>query len=307
MVRRLFQRKYQPVGSFDGLAVIPRHSTSRRTKHQRIRSNGGFHWLQSEIVPLYYRNKELHRRETTTMQPLFICGCGHSGTSLLANMFAANPFVFVPLRETRTFVNTALIEPRWLALKDEWLSSGRPHLVEKTPKHVRHIDPIRQTVPGARFAFMVRDGRDVAASHIKRIGEARSGAMRWVEENSIVEAEAASPDTIVLKYEDLIEAPKDNLQKICKFASIPYSDDMLDYHKQERKWFNEKSILKGDGTEGAQHRALRNWQINQPIFDGRGAWQEILPMKDVEFFTYGEAARLMATFGYSSSTQRASA
>lgn len=34
----------------------------------------------------------------------FICGCGHSGMTLMANVLAAHGDVFIPLRETYAFI-----------------------------------------------------------------------------------------------------------------------------------------------------------------------------------------------------------
>ena len=52
--------------------------------------------------------------------------------------------------------------------------ADRPELKavgEKTPGNIRDLDLLRQLFPGARFVFMLRDGRDIAVSgwlHLKR-------------------------------------------------------------------------------------------------------------------------------------------
>jgi hypothetical protein len=96
----------------------------------------------------------------------FICGSPHSGTTLLATMFAAHPDIFVPLREMSVFVEPPLIPVRLDILRLEAALSGRPHFAEKTPRHVHFIGRMRDMVPGARIVVVMRDGRDVAASYV---------------------------------------------------------------------------------------------------------------------------------------------
>lgn len=230
----------------------------------------------------------------------FICGCGHSGTSLLAAMFASHPEVFIPLEETGIFLDPPDAAARlWRDLAARAAASGRPHFAEKTPRHVLHLDAIAAAVPGARFVLMVRDGRDVAASFIRRRGEALVGARRWLKENEIVRDAAARPDAAVLRYEDLIADPEAALRRVCAFAGLPFDPAMLRFHETPRLWFGTTEIRPGTGRHGDEHRALRNWQINQPLFDGRGAWRELLAPADLAFFDRPRPKALMAHFGYS--------
>jgi hypothetical protein len=228
----------------------------------------------------------------------FICGCGHSGTSLLANMFASHPEVFIPLVETRAFLRPAQAAARWEALKAEAAASGRLHFAEKTPRHIQCLDLIRALVPGARFVAMVRDGRDVAASFIKRRGSSEEGLRRWMEENTRVLAARGAPDVIVLRYEDLIADPEAALGEVCRFAGLPFAPEMLRYHETERMWFGATVLQQADGAEGEGHRNLRNWQINQPIFDGRGKWRELLSEAEIATFAAPAPRRMLERFGY---------
>lgn len=230
---------------------------------------------------------------------VFICGCGHTGTSLLANMFAAHPDIYVPLRETEIFLHEREA-PAWLArLLAEAEASQKNYLVEKTPKHIHRLDLIRSMVPDVRFILTVRDGRDVAASFIKRFGSAQSGVDRWLEECTIVRRELERSDTMLVRYEDLIGSTNAELRRLCAFASIPYSEAMRAYHTEERLWFGVDAVRKGTGAAGIEHRLLRNWQINQPVFNGRGAWKTKLQAADLRPLETGRGRELMEFFDYS--------
>jgi hypothetical protein len=229
---------------------------------------------------------------------IFICGCGHSGTTLMANMMAAHPDVYTPLRETNVFRtnDTAEAEAGYAALLAEAEASGRRFLVEKTPRHIRCLEMIRGIVPGARFVVAVRDGRDVAASYKRRTGNPQLGINQWIKSNSIVVGQRNHDDLLVYRHEDLIEDPPGTLQRICDFATIPYDEAMLHYHERKQLWFGTQDVVKGDEARAfAQHR---NWQVNQPIFDNRGQWRERIAEDEFRDLLRGPGRGLMKIFGY---------
>jgi hypothetical protein len=228
----------------------------------------------------------------------FICGCGHTGSSLLASMFAAHPDVYVPLRETETFLDDTNAASSWASLLGEAEASGKAHFVEKTPRHIYKLDLMRSLVPESRMILTVRDGRDVAASFIKRFGSAEVGVERWLTESALVRDALQGKDTTLIRYEDLLARPASELERLSKFAGIPFSASMLAYHEHPRLWFGVEEMHKGTGAAGEQHRLLRNWQINQPLFDARGIWRRELPPESVRSFEQGAGRELMQFFGY---------
>lgn len=228
----------------------------------------------------------------------FICGCGHSGTSLIANMFASHPDVFIPLYETRAFLEQENANKAWKQLKEKFTASTKTHFVEKTPSHINVLTEIRQQIPGAKFIAMVRDGRDVAASFIKRTGDPDIGLNLWLKDNQVVIAESKSDDVIVQRYEDLITDPEGSLIRLCHFLGIPFSQNMLNYYTVERLWFGVEDNKETSGRNGPDHNQLRSWQINQPLFDGRGKWQGVLSDRYLQKFEIPEIQKLMQFFGY---------
>lgn len=230
---------------------------------------------------------------------VFICGCGHSGTTLIANILAGHPEIYVPLRETGTFLRSERkARKRYRALREEARLNCKPILVEKTPRHISKLDLIRRVVPGARFVVPVRDGRDVVASIKKREGSLEFGMELWLTLNRIVAAERESPDVLVYRHEDFITDTKNQLKRICDFIGIEYTDGLLDFHRRPKLWFGQTEIRHPNGIGRANHFALRNWQINQPIFDSRGCWRSELKNDDVAELTEGAGRDLMQIFGY---------
>jgi hypothetical protein len=231
---------------------------------------------------------------------VFVCGCGHSGTTLIANMFAAHPEIHIPLTETNIFLGPEEdAAPGFAALEAEALAAGKRILVEKTPRHVRRIDRIRKVVPGARFVMPIRDGRDVTASIARRRKDhaAAAGAKRWIADNRLVLAVRDDDDVLAYRHEDLVADAGPVLASICEFAGIPFDERMLRYHEQDRVWFGQPEGSSVSSNE-ARHHELRNWQINQPIFDSSGKWREELDEADLVPLLSGPGRRLMEEFGY---------
>jgi hypothetical protein len=230
----------------------------------------------------------------------FICGCGHSGTTLVATMLADHPDVFVPLDETSMFWwdDAARTSAVLADLRRKALAAGRTLLVEKTPRHVRRLDRLRQFEPEARLILMTRDGRDVAASIGKRLaGDFQAGVDRWIEDNNYLLAEAANPLAYLLRYEDLIADPRREVSALCEFLGLPFDPAMLQFHERRHTWFGKKEPRQTSGV-GPEHQDLRNWQVSQPIFDGRGAWKDRLPPEFAEQFQRPPAAGIMRKLGY---------
>jgi hypothetical protein len=153
-------------------------------------------------------------------------------------------------------------------------------------------------VPGAKFVIMVRDGRDVTASLGKRqSGNFAAGLERWVVDTAIAVEERDSPDVLVLTYEALVTDTVGTLQRLCAFLGLPYDEGMLGYHTRPRLWFGRSEIRRTSGV-GDAHKDLRNWQVNQPLFDGRGRWRAQLPPEIVSRFSTGRPRVIMDAFGY---------
>lgn len=232
-------------------------------------------------------------------QVAFICGCGHSGTTLLATMFRFHPQIYVPTYESDAFLTTdEVMEQKLAQLQDETLAAGKRYLLEKTPRHVRFMPKMRAVVPNARFVLMVRDGRDVTASITHRFAVgAEYGLERWTIDNGLVLAEVGKPDVFLLRYEDLITRTESSVRATCDFLGVEYVDDLLKYHQHQTLWHGRPVLRRASGVR-EEHHDYRNWQVNQPIFDGRGRWRRELPRHIAQQLRQGRPAELMAAFGY---------
>ena len=100
----------------------------------------------------------------------------------------------------------------------------------------RHFDHLLRIWPNARFVHLVRDPRDVARSNIKMgwAGTSYHGVEEWLKAEHLWENVVATIDSdrwVEIQYEQLIEAPQEELTRICRLLGTDYSEAMLDYHK----------------------------------------------------------------------------
>ena len=224
-------------------------------------------YFKSYIFKIFLKRK-------VSKSPIFIVSCGHSGSSLLLNILGMHSKIYAIPEESNCLlkknINPILRRFELLTLfhkKERW--------VEKTPKHVRSIASIKTFFPAAKIIYLLRDGRDVCISIKKRTGDITEAAKRWRDDNLMGEAYLENPNLLRIKYEDLVSAPEKTLKEIFVFLSEDYEEGCLNYHSAPKFYYSDK-IAKPQNAKEVNHKQFRNWQINQPLFDGRGKWVNML-------------------------------
>ncbi len=111
---------------------------------------------------------------------------------------------------------------------------GAHRWVEKTPRHILHLETLRRTFPDALIVRILRDPRDVALSTVKTPWQwaARDlpGALlmwRFCDEAG-ERFLAHDTRSYTVRYEDLLREPEATLERLCAFLGEPYSPAMLE-------------------------------------------------------------------------------
>src|SRR3954471_19224424 len=194
----------------------------------------------------------------SSTSPIFIAGCGRSGTTYLQTIVDAHPAVFLPtetlfipeyLRDGHLVPKRLLSwlfhrEPHRRARSDgpnlpvddipETIAAANKHAAaqegatiwgQKTPRFVRHIDLFRRNFPGCRWILIYRDPRATVASMLNSPVHAFSidwACSRWNRDNQpVIEALGnPRPDTLVICYEDLIRDFDNHLTRIFSFLQL---------------------------------------------------------------------------------------
>jgi hypothetical protein len=111
---------------------------------------------------------------------------------------------------------------------------GKARWGEKTPQHTLWWREIREGFPDMQVIHVVRDGRDVALSYrAAHFGPKHvyDLAQRWVVYlGAAEEAGRALGETgfLVVRYEDLLRGPEEELRRICGFLGEAFDPAMLE-------------------------------------------------------------------------------
>ena len=237
--------------------------------------------------PLYALRKRMGTAPATAEGgPVFIVGCGHSGTTLVLSILSAHSRLFCVPYESSLMERSAA-DADWFvrSFNAATRQAGKARWVEKTPRHIHHIGAIVQRFPEAKVVLLMRDGRDVVCSLRDRSGDFDAAAQRWLDDNAAAEPFLDHPAVLVLKYEDLIGGREVQLRRLMRFVGESYEPRLLEHHTSGFRFLGryehskefaarlEELGEKPASVSGSDHRRYRSWQASQPVFDGRGRWR----------------------------------
>jgi len=188
------------------------------------------------------------------MRLVFICGCGHTGTTILTTMLSVHSEIYTPYVETWSYVWD---EHKWIlpTLYKEATRRKESVFLEKTPKHIYHVDKIIEDYD-PKFIFCVRSGYDVVASLDKRYNDFNKALDRYIQDhNEVIKHDGKG---LVVKYEDILDNPGAELEKICKHIELPYEKQMLNYH--------EMNLPQWSDVVDDPNALMRFEQIKKPIY-----------------------------------------
>lgn len=146
---------------------------------------------------------------------------------------------------------------------------------DKSPAYVRHVDLLLEHFPTAQIVHIVRDVRDCCLSVRKAWGkDIRRAAYRWnVDVAGALRASEKAPSRCLLvRYEDLLRSPTDEMKRVCSFLGVSFSESMVVLRQPAER--------RGDGAGHAG--VLRN---NYHKFEGQLTRVEIADIESLAFDT----------------------
>jgi len=260
--------------------------------------------------------------------PIFVVGCGHSGTTLVNSLlglhkniyaipFETSMFLAEPQRIERAVDMLAPVDQRTLLnWHRRYVLNNDKHIVkvchvadmtavatsairwsEKTPRHILRIPIILESMPDARIIIVTRDGRDVATSlALRQSGtfEAfKSGVERWVHDNKAGEPYWKHCNVIRIRFEDIITNFESSMREICDFLTEEYDPNMTAYNRNDTDEY--KSHVQVSGEAGWVN--YRTWLSKQPLHDTRGKWIAYMGQEEKTYFK-DYAGEALIEYGY---------
>jgi hypothetical protein len=228
------------------------------------------------------------------VSPIFIVGCGHSGTTLMAALLNAHPEAKVITGETFIFRFRNRRQKIQKTITNA--ASDKRRVVEKTPRHIRYIRRILRLYPNARIIIMMRDGRDVASSIRQRTGHLMRGAARWEIENQLVSCWIGDSRVNLVNLEKLLADPKKIMNGICNFLDLSCIDNLLERHAQGN--FDYYSIEKRNvKNQASRHSRRRHKQVNEPLKKYIPRWPKELDSQEASVLAFFMSEKLKQ-YGY---------
>jgi hypothetical protein len=175
---------------------------------------------------------------------------------------------------------------------------GKDLVGDKSPRYVRFILTLHQLWPHAKFAHILRDGRDVwlPATDWRSGGELRRRIIPlheypvtttavwwdWRVRTGREDGNALGPDLYYeVCYESLVSKPTEECEKLCGFLGIPYDEAMLRSHEGRERPKPDRSVK-------------RAWL---GVTSGLRDWRSEMSAEDVERFE-AAAGDLLEELGY---------
>jgi hypothetical protein len=200
--------------------------------------------------------------------PIFIVGCGHSGTTLFNKLLGHHSNIYSIPDESSVFIEFMKINKiNKLKIFKLWsylcIRHGKKRWCEKTPRHIYHINDIFKYFPDAKVIILTRNGKAVSSSIKERVGTFIVGVKRWLEDNEVWMENKNKDKCLVIKYEDVVRNTINTFKKVCKYLEEEYEDLSNTKYNTE----NIKLDLKSGLINNENHANLRKYQINQLIYD----------------------------------------
>lgn len=211
--------------------------------------------------------------------PICIVGPPHTGSSILTSILSNHSKIYSEGSSGGMFIsNFYVAKIKELNKKVKETNSDR--WLDKVPNHIFHLDKIKRILPDVKIIMTMRDGRDVAASYKKR-ENLNEGIQRWVKAANIY-LERNDENIYKTKYEHLINQPINTIKNILNFLEEEYEERIWNYCSNEKYWYSDKIERPENIYGNKNHSQLRNWQINQPLYNAIGIWKNDLTTKELD-------------------------
>jgi hypothetical protein len=182
---------------------------------------------------------------------------------------------------------------------------GKRRYGDKTPGYVKEMRRIQRVLPEARFVHIIRDGRDVAISHLRmNWGPETYAQSARLWRNRIRKGRKMAPSIehyTEVRFEELVADTEGVLRRVCEFIELDFDPVMLDYHERASERLAEKARelpRKNRPPQPAAARLESHRLANEPPRSDRiEMWRERMTPEEVAEYE-SVAGDILVELGY---------
>ena len=134
------------------------------------------------------------------------------------------------------------------------------------------VELIGQCFPNCNHIFITRNPLDTCASLFQRYKNLDQAINRWNYSNQCVLTHSIKKSCWVVRYENLITNTQQELEILCNFLKLDFTNKMLNYHSLGVKFHADDEIT-----------IKRNQQVSQPIYNTIGDHRLILSDQQIKY------------------------
>jgi hypothetical protein len=150
---------------------------------------------------------------------------------------------------------------------DHLNKSGKARWGDKTPPYLQIVPQLAGMFPGARFIYLVRDGRDVTKSFMSLMVYGKSLRQNTIEWRESCRWERKwrrsgyAEQILCVRYEDLIVNPEAVLRGICEFIGEKFEAQMLAWQERVERLVPEREQhVHMKLTRSVSHEDIERWR-----------------------------------------------
>jgi hypothetical protein len=225
---------------------------------------------------------------------LLILGAPRSGTTLLATMISRHTEIGV-LNEDRGWAMCRLLGKAVVGNKR--CVPNQIELKKRSRLHFRFLKSLGLAkeyqssdygiedylrLPNIKIIGLIRSGDDVVSSVMGRSEKSfRVASYRWRRAVDVIYGlKQSHPKTVlVVSFEDLVNRPRENAQRVAKFLNVEYQERMLE-GPQYNPWYPEAGMNK-EKVNRAQREAI-DFKLAERFPETYRRYQELVKLCAIE-------------------------
>lgn len=170
------------------------------------------------------------------------------------------------------------------------------YLCNKEPMNTYYFHYLHQIFPNARFVYVIRDGRDMTYSYMRRnripmtFSEFYKNLNNWNNANTIgiKKCEMYGKHYCQLvKYENLVNEPEKSIREMTSFLGLKFLDDMLHFENfvgEDKLALTKVAFIKnGIRLNGINNQSIGSWKNKIQDYDEKQIEKSISLLKTLKY------------------------